>query len=358
MISILAAIIVLGLLIIVHELGHFSIAKLTGIGVEKFSIGFGPAVFKKTVGETEYRISAFPLGGYVKMVGENPDEEPDENIDKEKSFIHKPVWTRLAVVSAGPLFNLLLAILIFTAVFTAGVPVLLPVVGGVEEGFPAVLAGIQAGDRISSIDGVPISEWEEMTLIIHDNPGKTLLIGVVRAGEEISFRVTPRETAVPNIFGEETTVGLIGISPANETIIKRYNPLTATGMAFQRTWDITRLTFVAVVKIFQRVIPADSIGGPIMIVQMAGDQARMGLMNLILFIAFLSISLGIFNLLPIPILDGGHIFFFLIEAVRRKPISIRNREIVQQIGLVLLITIFLYVSYNDIMRWISKIFAE
>jgi regulator of sigma E protease len=359
MVSLIAAIFVLGILIIVHELGHFLLAKANGIGVEKFSIGFGPRVWGKKVDETEYLVAAIPLGGYVKMFGDNPDEEAGAAaIAPEKSFTAKPVLARLSVVAAGPVANLLLAVVIFWAVFMIGVPVLMPVVGDVQKDFPAMTAGLAKGDRITAIDGRPIRDWDEMTVVIHDNPGRALAVSVRRGGEALELTVTPRKTTVKNIFGEDTSVGLIGISPAGETIPRRYGPFESIGMAFERTWEIISLTFIGLAKIFQRVVPADSIGGPIMIVQMAGETARLGVMNLIFLVAFLSVNLGIFNLLPIPILDGGHILFFLIEAVRGKPVSVRKREIVQQIGLAILISIFVFASYNDIMRLAARFFGK
>ncbi len=358
MISIIAAAAVLGVLIVVHELGHFLLAKLTGVGVEKFSIGFGRKLIGRKWGETEYQLSAFPLGGFVKMVGENPAEEGETAPPPANSFLAKPVPQRLAVIAAGPLANLLLAVLIFAAVFMAGVPILTPVVGQVQDGYPAKEAGLLTGDVILAIDGRPIANWEDMTDIIHGHPGQPMSVKVRRGGGEKEFPVTPRRTSVKNIFGEDTPVGLIGISPSGETVTRRFGPIEASGMAVARTWEIIKLTFIGIAKIFQRVVPADTIGGPLMIVQMAGETAKMGLLNLVFLVAFLSINLGVFNLLPIPILDGGHIFFFLVEAVRGKPISLKKREIIQQIGLVILISIFLFASYNDIMRWAGKVFAK
>jgi regulator of sigma E protease len=359
MLSLVSAILVLGVLIVVHEFGHFLAAKLNGVGVERFSIGFGPRLLTRKVGETEYALSLFPLGGYVKMVGENPQEEEGEpRIEAPNSFQTKPVWRRALIVGSGPVANLLLAILIFAAVFMVGVPVLQPVVGQLQDGYPASAAGLRSGDRITAIDGRPISTWDDLSGIIHDSAGKSLSFGISRDGETLTIAVTPRTTTVKNLFGEDTSVGLVGISPAGETVTRRFPPWTALALGVDRTLEIIRLTFVGLGKIIRRTVPADSIGGPLMIVQMAGEQAKVGFMSLVFLVAFLSINLGIFNLLPIPILDGGHILFFLIEAARGKPLSLRKREVVQQIGLAILISIFLFASYNDVMRWASKVFAQ
>jgi regulator of sigma E protease len=260
----------------------------------------------------------------------------------------------MAVVAAGPISNLLLAVLIYTVIFATGVPMLLAVIGEVQEGFPASQAGLQSGDVIRTIDSHPIEGWDDLTGIIHGSAGRPLNMTVTRGGEELKFQVTPRETLVKNVFGEETPVGLIGISPAGETVTRRYNPLAALGLGVERTWNIIYLTFIGIGKIFQRVVPADTLGGPLMIVQMAGEQAKMGFMNLVFLVAFLSIMLGVFNILPIPVLDGGHLFFFLIEALRGRPLSMKKREIIQQVGLLILISIFLFATFNDVMRIFVK----
>lgn len=343
------AVVLLGILIFVHELGHFLAAKLGGVKVQKFSLGFGPRILGKTVGETEYRISSVPLGGYVKMLGEEPGEELPES-EKPRAFNYQPVWKRFLIVFAGPLFNIIFAAVLFVLIFLSGVPTLYPEVGEVMEGMPAEAAGLRQGDRIVRIDGRGISEWSEMTEVIHGNPGKPLDITVERGGEDLSFTITPEEKPVPNIFGEETKVGLIGIKPAGETFQKSFGPGEALVLGVQRTVDVSVLTVVAVVKLVQRIIPAKTIGGPIFIVQMAGEQAQEGAMNFFTFMAIISINLGIINLFPVPILDGGHVLFLGIEAVRRKPLSERTVAVAQRVGLALLLTLMAFAIYNDILR--------
>ncbi len=344
-------ILVLCVLIFVHELGHFLVAKKLGVGVEKFSLGFGPKIFGKKMGETEYLISAVPLGGYVKLTGEDPDEECE---DREHSFTEASVWRRLAIVSAGPFFNLLFAVLIFTLVYMLGVPSLSSVVGKVRIESPAIKAGLKANDKIVAIDGKEITLWDELREIVHNSPNKELVLKVERNSQELEIKVTPESQQTKNLFGEPITVGLIGIEPTSNLITEKYDPITSVYKGFQKTWEITYLTIISIKKLIQRVIPADNIGGPIFILKMAGDQAKVGLLSLAFFIALLSINLGILNLLPIPILDGGHILFFLIEALIGKPIAAKKREVAQQVGIAMLISLMVFAFYNDIMRFFFK----
>ena len=358
--SIVTAILVLSLLVLVHELGHFLAARRLGVGVLKFSIGFGPRVWGVTRGGTDYVISAFPLGGFVKMVGEHDEEpEPDEAgqrptpPDPALSFENKPVWARMLIVVAGPFANVAFALAVFWVVFMAGVPMLLPVVGTVQPNFPAADAGLRPGDAIAAIDGTPIETWDDLTRVVHASAGRERAFSVKRGGETIVLRITPRPSPSTTVFGESTTVGLVGITPAGEFLTQRHGPLKAAALSVQRSAEIVRMTLVGIVKIFQRIVPADTIGGPIMIVQMAGKQAELGALNLVFFSAFLSISLGLFNLFPIPVLDGGQILFLLVVAVRGRPMSRRAREITQQIGLALLLLLMVFAFYNDISRLLT-----
>ena len=346
-----AAILVLGALIFVHELGHFLVAKKLGVGVEKFSLGFGPKIFGMQIGDTEYMLSAVPLGGYVKLAGEDPDEECQ---DKEHSFSESSVWSRLAIVSAGPLFNLLFAVLIFSIVYMVGVPTLAAAIGKVRDGSPALKAGLLVGDKITAIDGKPVKLWDELRETVHNSPNKELNFTISRNQKELDVVIIPESRKTKNLFGEDISVGLIGIEPESTFVTERYNPLLAVYKGFQKTWEITYLTVVAIKKLFERVIPADTIGGPILILQMAGEQAKIGILNLVFFVALLSINLGILNLLPIPILDGGHILFFSIEAIFGKPIAAKKREIAQQVGIAMLLSLMVFAFYNDIMRIFFK----
>jgi regulator of sigma E protease len=350
--GILYAILLLGLLIFVHELGHFLLAKIHRVKVLKFSLGFGPKIIGKKIGDTEYLISAFPLGGYVKMLGEDQEEDVTDS-EKQRSYKNQPVYKRASIVFAGPIFNLLTAVVIFFFVFMIGVPTLLPVVGEIMPDTPAVRANLLKGDRIVKIDGKSIRHWGEMTDIIHGSANKALNLKVQRGSEIINISITPEAKKVKDIFGEDKEIGLIGVKPSGETIKIKENVYNSVKNAFLRTWEISALTIVAIIKLIQRIIPADTIGGPILIFQLAEKQATAGALNFFLFAAVISINLGILNLLPIPILDGGHLLFLSIEAIRKKPLSERSIMIAQRIGLAVIITLMVFAMYNDIFRLIS-----
>jgi regulator of sigma E protease len=350
MIYIVAFAFVLGILIFVHELGHFLVAKMAGVKVLKFSLGFGPKLIGKKIGDTEYMISAFPLGGYVKLLGDNPREKVAKS-DEKKAFLLQPVRKRMAIVAAGPLANLLLAVCFFSLLFGVGIPQLPPIVGTVVDGFPAQKAGVQPGDIILKVDDEEIAQWVDLPGAISKSEGEELQLTIKRGEKIISMRVTPRAIMGKNIFGEEVQTYQIGIAASDEFIIKREPVFKAVGMGCYQTWFVIKLTAVSFVKIIQRVIPAKkALGGPILIAQMAGQQAQEGFLNLIFFTAVLSINLCIINLFPIPILDGGHLLFMTIEAIIRRPLSTKKLEVAQQIGLLILILLMAFIFYNDIMR--------
>lgn len=350
-VSIVAAVIVLGFLIVVHEFGHFIFAKRLGVGVLKFSVGFGPRLFGRVVNGTEYALSAVPLGGFVKMVGEDPDAE-GEVVDPRISFSHQPLWKRAAIVLAGPGFNLVFAFLIFAGVFAlygARVPSEVAKVGGVRDGKPAARASLQTDDIVTAVDGKPVATWEDLSSAIRASEGREVELTINRVGSVFAVRVTPEAEPDKNIFGEVVgTAYLIGIERGYDQ--EAVGPIQAVGMAATQTaWWIQTLV-VSVVKMIQGKIPAQDIGGPILIVRAAGQQAQVGLESLLHFMAVISINLGILNLLPIPILDGGHLLFIAVEAIMRRPLQVRHREIAQQIGLVILIGLMAFAFYNDIAR--------
>jgi regulator of sigma E protease len=350
--SIAAAVIGLGLLIVFHEFGHFLLAKLSGVGVLTFSVGFGPKLWVMKKGETEYAISAFPLGGYVKMVGEDPDEEVQQ-ADIEKSFAHKSLLKRIAIVVAGPGFNLLLAVFLFMVVFTFyGVPVMSTQVSGVEKGSPAERAGIAKGDRILAIDGDAVKEWEELSKKIKGSGGKALNLQIRRGEETKNITVQPTQKEGRNIFGERKDDWIIGIG--SQVSIEKGNPGLAVVKAVYQTYDYAKLTLMAFYKMLLGDVSPRNIGGPILIAQMAGQQAQEGLGSFLAFLAVLSINLGVLNLLPVPVLDGGHLLFFLVEAVTRKPVAVKYREVAQQVGICLLALLMVYAFYNDIVRFFEK----
>ncbi|RNC67904.1 MAG: RIP metalloprotease RseP [Desulfuromonadales bacterium] len=351
MTSVISAIIVLGILIFVHELGHFLFAKLFGVGVEKFSLGFGPKLFGKTIGETEYLISAFPLGGYVKMVGEGVEGELTEE-EKRRSFAEKSPLRRIGIVVAGPGFNLVFAWLLFIVIFMIGVPAATSRVGEVVKDKPAALAGMVKGDLITAVNGKPVTRWDEMAAEIVAGKGAQLVIEVKRGSEVKTFRITPENRTGKNLLGETVTSPVIGVVAAGETVIDRFAPGDAVVRGTAQAWNVIELTVLSLVKIVERAVPLDAIGGPIMIAKMAGQQAEAGGVSFLAFMALLSVNLGVLNLLPIPILDGGHLVFYLWELIFRRPVSMRAREIAQQVGLVLLIGLMVLAFYNDIARYI------
>ena len=345
-------IVVLGILIFVHELGHFLAAKGLGVRVLKFSLGFGPRIIGKKVGDTDYMISALPLGGYVKMMGDNLEEEIPEE-EKPYSFLSQKNWKKILIVGAGPFFNLIFAAIVLWMVFMIGVLVPDAVVGELKEGYPAVEAGMMAGDRIVSIDGEDIDDWGEMAGIIISSEGRELEIRAMRGDEELVFSVTP-------VLGEGLSEVLtpkqqymIGITQSGIYHTVKRAPISALFEGIKKTADYTRLTFIIIGKMFTGEVALDNLGGPILIAQIAGSAARQGLVSFLGFLALISINLAILNLLPVPVLDGGHLLFFVIEAAIRRPISVKIKEVALQIGLALLVILMIMAFYFDISRLIN-----
>jgi regulator of sigma E protease len=350
--SIIAAVVGLGVLIVFHEFGHFLLAKLSGVGVLTFSVGFGPKLWVKKKGETEYALSAFPLGGYVKMVGEDPEEEV-KAVDLERSFAHKSLLKRTAIVAAGPGFNLLLAVFLLMIVFLFyGVPVLSNLIGAVEPESPAAQAGLQKGDRIVAVDGQAVTAWDDLSSKIKQSAGRSLDLSVQRSGEELAMTVQPRKREVKNIFGELKEDWMIGIG--SQVSIEKGDPGLAISKAFVQTYEYSKLTLIGLYKMITREVSPRNLGGPILIAQMAGQQAQEGIGSFLAFLAVLSINLGVLNLLPVPVLDGGHLFFFAIEAIIGRPVSIKYREKAQQVGIFLLLLLMIFAFANDIFRLFEK----
>jgi regulator of sigma E protease len=445
--SVLIFIIVVGVLIFFHELGHFLVARLFGVGVERFSLGFGPRIVGKMIGRTDYRISAIPLGGYVKMIG----EEPDADLEPEEiplSFTHKHVGKRSLIVFAGPFFNVLLAVIIFSGAFYfSGLPSIRPYIRSIDEdgpaaatklrtgdrivsidgrrvnswrdidnmvensdgrelslqidrhgeplnvtvsprlvhaknlfgddvqyydlglsglsaistlvdkvvdGMPAEKAGIKAGDRIVAINGQPIDRWEDLQHAVSASKGHSMAFTIQRGERRFTVNITPSQIQEPDLLGVKQTVYRIGIQrpgvriPAEDKMTVALNPFQAMGQGLSQSWKLTELTGYTFLKLIQRKVPMDTLGGPIRIAQMAHQQAELGILALLNFIAVISINLAILNLLPIPVLDGGHLLFFAVEAILRRPVSLRTRETAQQIGIFVLLMLMVFVIYNDI----------
>ncbi len=361
MISILSAVLVIGVLIFIHELGHFFVAKASGVAVERFSLGFGPPILTFKRGETEYCLSSIPFGGYVKMLGEDPSQEISPS-QYHRSFSHKPLFVKAAIVAAGPLANVILAVVTFFFVYAlAGIPYLVPEIGEVSKGSPAELAGIQKGDIIYKVSDTEIKTWNDFSeAILKWQPGHEPLSIIVKRGEEfVAVKVTPTIKEVKNIFGESVRRPVIGVTVSGRVELEKANPFKAFIKSLEQTIYVSKLFFVTIVKLIQGIIPFSTVGGPIMIAQMAGQQAQAGFFPLLNFMALLSLNLAIINLLPLPALDGGHLVIFAIEAVTRRRIKEKAIEWIQRIGFALIIILMILVFYNDIVRifpWIPEIF--
>jgi regulator of sigma E protease len=351
MLSAIAIVLVLGILIFFHEFGHFSVAKAFGMGVRTFSLGFGKKIAGFKRGQTEYKISVVPLGGYVHLVGENPGEDLPKGFSAEESFSRRPPWQRMLVVAAGPIFNFLLAWIIYLGIFlVVGQQALLPQIGQVQKDTPAQEAGLQSGDRIVEINGAKIDYWHELAEHIRQNKGEALLLTVSRERSLIDIQVKPEIQTTENIFGEKIEVPRIGIVAAQETVYIDMGPLDAAWSSLVQTWNLIKLTFEGLIKIIERVVPLKTIGGPIMIAQLVSSQAQQGFVDVLALTALISINLGLLNLLPIPVLDGGHIIFFGLETILRRPLDPKWRDIAIRVGLTLLIALMALAVYNDLYR--------
>jgi regulator of sigma E protease len=446
MTTVISFVVVIGILILIHELGHFAVARCAGVGVERFSIGFGPVLFRWRGKETEYCLSVVPMGGYVKMMGEENPLEGGESLpyDPSKAFALKPLWVRFLIVFAGPGMNFVLAAVIFSIVLAiAGRPVWPPVVGRVAPNSPAAAAGLRTGDVVVSVDGRPVRHWEDLDRVVAKSSGRALQLAVAHDGATQQVTITPRMTEIrdpifkesheawelgvgpqltpqigsvtsgspadkaglragdvvvavagqpvftpeelmqaiqrragqtfdvtierdgrrltlpvtattvkeKNAVGEETEVGRIGVGIVTKTVnYEPYPPHLAVGYGVVKTWDMTVLTVKGLWKIVSRQIDSSNIGGPLQIASEAGRQAKEGATSLALFTAIISVNLAVLNLLPVPMLDGGHLFFFIIEAIMGRPLSLRKREAAQQLGFVLLMLLMVYALYNDLMR--------
>ncbi len=434
MVTVISGILMLGVLVFIHEFGHFCVAKLAGVKVLKFSLGFGPRLCSYQWGETEYMLSLIPLGGYVQMLGEGVGEAEDELslAEKQRSFAHKSIQRRMAIVAAGPIMNLLLPLLLLPMAYMVGVnvpsyldepacvgyvvhdsdaaragfvsgdciksvngvelnswaatdKVLIPnvgtalqmnvvrnneivqlqlpaengsleglqslglfphqdaIIGLLRDSMPAQDVGLQRGDRIVQIGSTPINSWYELHEVIQQLAGTSAEFIVLRNGKSLEFSILPRQDDAKKMW-------LIGISPQQSMEMKQYGVLEAVKTGFQRTFELVDLTLVFLRKMVSGYVPANNIGGPIMVMQIAGQAVQTDFSTILTVLSFLSIQLGILNLLPIPVLDGGHLFFNFIELLWRKPVSLRIREVMQQIGMALLLMLMLLAFYNDIMR--------
>lgn len=350
MTTVLSTLLVLGILIFVHELGHFLVAKWVGIRVEKFSLGFPPKLVSFTKGDTEYCISVIPLGGYVKMAGENPDES--ENTGAPYEFMSKTPFQRSLVIMAGPVMNFITAIVIYAVIFNVqGLPTTFTdkvVVGTVTEKSPAEGAGLMPDDEILSVNGQPVTGFVEMVDIVSPLLNEEVTVEYMRESAIDTVSMTTRIDTVRNEIGELIQVGRLGLT--NKVWWEDVGFFGSIARATEHTWDISVMLVGVLWKILTMQIPLKAIGGPLFIAEASGQVARLGVVALFSFIAMLSVNLAIVNVLPIPVLDGGHMVFLGVEAIRRRPMTLKQRAAVQQVGLAFLLVLIALVTYNDFVR--------
>lgn len=353
MTSVIAVVLVLSGLIFFHELGHFLMARVLGIGVRAFSLGFGPRLLGWRSGTTDYRLSAVPLGGYVNLAGEGQEaEEDDADFPDAALFNRRPPWQRMLVVLAGPAFNFFLAWLIYWALlFSYGQAALKPVIGDVLPDSPAAAAGIRAGDTVLSVDGREVSSWNEMTMTIQTGGYRPVAVVLNRGGEVLTMSVAPVTREV-DADGRTIQVPMIGIKASGETMIlvppqDLFN--SALGAA-RETWEKTGFIVRGIGKMITGQVSVKEVGGPILIAQEVGRQARSGLAEVLYLMAFISLNLGLINLLPVPVLDGGHIVFYGYEALFRRPVSERWRMVATRIGIAFLFLLMGLALFNDLYR--------
>ena len=347
--TLLVLVAALSILILVHEAGHFFVARRLGIRVERFSIGFGPVLCRWKPGQTEYAVSALPLGGYVKMAG----EQSDTVTGAPWEYGSRPIWQRAGIVFAGPMVNYVTGTLLFILIFWAGYPTLGPVVGRALEGYPAQAAGFQAGDRVLAVGGVPVETWEQVTEQIRGQvSGRPVALTIIRGGAEQVIAVQPQVRQGKTWLGRSTRVAVVGLTPADDVRIIRYPLPVAVVQGVKRTWWLTSMTYQAFWQMATGALPVkESLTGPVGIFYITSSAAELGWRYLVQLFAVISVSLAIFNLLPLPVLDGGHLVFLAAEQIRRRPLSLRVQELMTQAGMYLLIGMLVVVTYNDVMKF-------
>lgn len=349
LLSLVYFIAVLSVLVLAHEFGHFITAKRLKVHVQIFSLGFGPKLWSMKKDETEYRISAIPLGGYVKMAGDEPTERLE---GKSHEFLSRSVGDRAKIIFAGPVLNYILAFVIFSVIFMFGSPTMTTEVGGFLKDYPAEKAGILIGDKILTVDGKGVKYWEDMTALIHSHAAGPVKILLDRNGSLIEKDITPIVRKTKDIFGKEVTIALIGISPSQKIESVKYGFLASLGMGANKLLTLTAVTYKALWAVITGSLSVkESMTGPIGIFVVTGQAAKMGLIYLFHLMGILSASLAIFNLLPLPILDGGHILFLAIEKVRGKPMSLKTQEVIANIGVAFLILLTIVIFYSDIVKF-------
>lgn len=330
--TVLLTLLMFGIIIFVHEGGHLLCAKACGIYVEEFSVGMGPLLFSFTKGETKYSLRLLPIGGYCKMPGEDGESEYVNGFDK------KSVPKRMLVVAGGALFNIIFAMLLFIVAFMGlGTSTSEPLIGEVNEGYPAYEAGLKEGDRIAAIDGTAVDRWNDMTALIQDNLGKETTLTIERGEKTFDVTLTPVEN--------ENGTGVIGIIAARESV----SLFEAVKTGFVQTYELTKLVLVSLWQMITGAIGLE-LAGPVGVGQMVGQAASYGFFNFLVFIAAISVNLGVVNLLPLPALDGSRLVFLFIEGIRRKPISPSIEGTIHFVGFILLMALMVIITYFDVSR--------
>jgi regulator of sigma E protease len=352
MIALLTFVFILGVFVIVHEFGHFIAAKRQGVRVEIFSLGFGPRLLSKKKNGTDYRVNAILLGVYVKLAGDSLEEykgEPDEYLSKKPS-------QRAKIIFFGPLLNYILGFLCFWLIFFAGYPTLTTKVGGLIDDFGAKDAGVEVGDKIIAVDGKMVRYWEELQNIIKTKKAAEVVkLSISRKDKEYVLEVKIKEKQLDTLSGQKRNMGLIGITPSDDIIKVRHGFLQSFILGLEKTKDLTLLTYQATWNMLTgKLSMRESVTGPLGIFFITSKVTSLGITAVLHLVAVLSVSLAIFNLLPLPILDGGHIVLLVLEKIRGRNISIKTERFISQIGFTLIISLALFVTYNDI----SRIFGD
>jgi regulator of sigma E protease len=349
-------VLVIGLLVFVHEYGHYGMGRFFGIKVDTFAVGFGKEILGWTDRHgTRWKLGWIPMGGYAKFAGDmnaasqpDPDLAPVSEAERAELFQFRPIWQKALVVAAGPGINFLFAILIFTIFFmTYGHQITPPVAGAVVQGTPAAEAGLKDGDRFLSLDGQNVARFEDVMRIIAINPGVPVDVTVDRGGQILDIAVTPKIVAEVDRFGNEYTRGMLGVA-SSERVVVQHGPVEAVRWALVETWGTVRMMWDTLVQIVTGRRAVEELGGPLKIAQFSGQSASLGLPALVSFIALISINLGFINLLPIPMLDGGHLFLYALEGVRRRPLHPKVQEWAFMSGFALLMSLMLFLTWNDL----------
>ena len=352
MITWVLVILAFSVMIIIHELGHFLMALRVGIKVEIFSIGMGPKVFSVKRNGIEYRLSAVPLGGYVKMLGEDPGEPTSGD---KGEFSAQPVGNRFKVIFSGPLLNYILGFLLLSLVFALGYPTITSKIGGLVKDYPAEAAGVRAGDKILSINGKPVSDWDDITDIIHKRTEGDVKLSVERSGQRLELNIRPKITETKDIFGNKVRIAQVGIKPSEKIEYVKHGPVESLSLGGKKIVYFTILTYKGLWGLITGKIPfKENVSGPVGIVSMMASAAKIGIIPLVHLTALISALLAIFNVLPIPPLDGGLILFLGIEKLRGKALAKKTQELLMQAGWAFFIALMLFATYGDIFRMVGR----